>query len=456
MKKIKRLEIKKINSFSLALSGILYLGLGLVFLLQKGTLIFAVKNLINLLVVLFALAGVTQLLGYSFKEKKDPTLASRILGFILNFIMAFLIFQRPQLVVSLIPLFFGMYAIFTALIKLLSYGQFRHNQVKGKSFMVISAAVLMIFGVGIIIHPLASFIPLSNLVGIFFLLYGISYLLDALHEGLSGEKKDSFKRRIRINLPVFMVALIPHTILKKINKALETDTLDKDELVYSKEESNYDLEVFIHVGESGVAALGHVDLWFDGKVMTYGSYDADTFKLKGLISDGVLIEMDDKEKYIAFSQNYMGKTLFGFGLKLTEGQKQRVREKIQGIHKNLYLWEPKSKIAKDHGITPKEPYTDYASLVYEQLKGTFYKFKEGPFKTYFALNTNCVLLADRVVGKAGIDIIKIQGLISPGAYFEYFNREFYRENSMVITRTVYYNKHREGEKGSKKDGENFK
>jgi hypothetical protein len=42
------------------------------------------------------------------------------------------------------------------------------------------------------------------------------------------------------------------------------------------------------------------------------------------------------------------------------------------------------------------------------------------------------------VGQAGIDIVKIQGLISPGAYFEFFNREFLRKNSLVISRTIYF------------------
>ena len=119
-----------------------------------------------------------------------------------------------------------------------------------------------------------------------------------------------------------MVALIPHTILKKINKALETESIDADELDYNKGDEDYDLEVFIHVGDKGVSKLGHVDLWFEGTVMTYGSYDADTFKLNGLISDGVLIEMKDKLKYIEFSKKYMGKTLFGFGLKIALWVKQ--------------------------------------------------------------------------------------------------------------------------------------
>lgn len=454
--RIKKLEIRTINAFSQAISGLLYMGLGLLFLLRKGALIFAVENLINLLVILFVLAGIFQIIGYSFRKKKDPTLGTKILGFILNMTVALIIYQRPELVATIFPLFFGLYAIFTGIIKLLSYGQYRQNEVKGKFFMVVSAVVILAFGFSILIHPLASFLPLSNLIGVYFLLYGISFLLDALHEGISGEKKNSFKRRIRISLPVFMVALIPHSILTKINKALETDNLEQDEMVVTKEDKDFDLEVFIHVGEKGVAALGHVDLWFEGKVMTYGSYDTETFRLKGIISDGVLIEIDDKEKYIAFSQREMGKTLFGFGLKLTEEQKNRVREKIAAIHENLYEWNPKSKIALEKGIFPEKPYTDYASVVYDQLQGKFYKFKEGPFKTYFALNTNCVLLADRVVGKAGIDIIKIQGLISPGAYFEYFNREFYRENSMVIKRTVYHTQLNDGGSGKAQDSENVK
>lgn len=162
----------------------------------------------------------------------------------------------------------------------------------------ISAGTLIAFGFGIIIHPLASFIPLFNLIGLFFLIYGVSFILDALEKGISGGKKDSFKRKIRINHPVFMVALIPHQILTKINKALKTDTID---------------------------------------------------------------------------------------------------------HENLYQWEPKSKIVIEKGWAPDEPYTDYASIVYDNL-------------------------------------------ISPGAYFEYFNPEFYQGNSMVISRKIYYNTSKKGKK----------
>lgn len=435
---IKQLRIKNIDIYSMIFSGLLYLMLGILFLTQKTTLIFAIKKLLNLLVILLSITAIFQLIGFTPLRKKRLTSIARIFGFLINFCMALIIYFKPEFVVGILPVFFGIYAFFSGIIRILIYAQYRRNGVGGRKFIVLEAIVLASFGIMIIIHPLASILPISNIIGIFFILYGISFLGDALLDGLSNETKTSFKRRIRISLPVFMVALIPHKILMKINKAFETEKLDKDDFTIFKENTSFDLEILIHVAEKGIAAFGHVDIWFEDKVLTYGTYDESTYRLAGVISDGVLIEIGDKEKYISFSQKNKGKTLFGFGLKLTEEQKKRVREKIEEIYKNLYEWKPQSKIDEEIGIVPKVPRKDYASIVYQNLNGKFYKFRKGPFKTYFALNTNCVLLADEIVGQAGIDIVKIQGLISPGAYFEYFNREFSRKNSIVISRTIYY------------------
>lgn len=436
--KIKTLQVKDVDAYYMTFSGILYLILGILFLTQKEAVIFAVKNILNLLVILFAITAIFQIIGFSPNKEKRLTSISRLFGFLTNLTMASIIYFNPKLVVSIIPIFFGIYAFFSGIIRILIYMQYKKNKVERRFFILIESVVLMLIGIIIIIHPLASILPISKLIGVFFVLYGVTFIIDALLEGLSTETKNSFKRRIRINLPVLIVAFIPHKVLMKINKVLETEKLNEEDLVTSKENGEFDLEVLIHVAEKGVAAFGHVDIWFEGKVMTYGTYDEDTFKLAGIISDGVLIEVFDKIKYIEFSQEYLGKTIFGFGLRLNESQRNRVRDKIEEIHKNLYEWNPKSKVDKERGIIPKTPHKDYASIVYENLNGKFYKFIKGPFKTYFAFNTNCVLLADTIVGQSGIDLIKIQGLISPGAYFEFFNREFSRKNSFVISRTIYY------------------
>ena len=63
--------------------------------------------------------------------------------------------------------------------------------------------------------------------------------------------------------------------------------------------------------------------------------------------------------------------------------------------------------------------------------------KKGRFKYYFTFYSNCVKYADSIVGQAGIDILNLNGIISPGAYFNYFDGEYRRKNSIVISKTVY-------------------
>lgn len=437
--KIKHLNKKNIDVFSMISSGILYMIMGSFFIIKKSTIIFAVKGLLNLLILLLIITGLAQLLGFSLIKKQKLTTISRTLGFLLNMILASLIYFKPQLIISILPISFGIYALISGLVRFLIYLQYKNNQVRGRIFILFGSFFLSLLGLMMVTKPLSYLIPLSNLIGLFFIFYGLTYLIDGLVEGLSLERKNSLKRRIRINLPVFMVAMIPHRVLKEINKALETDSLEEDDFLSHKDNEKYDLEVLIHVGEKAPTAFGHVDIYFDDRILTYGSYDEATYKLKGLISDGVLIEAESKEAYISFSQSYFNKTIFGFGLKLTYEQKENVRQRIESIYNNLYEWKPDSRLAEENRIDPLPKYKDYASIVYDNLKAKFYKFKSGPFKTYFGLNTNCVLLADSIVGQAGIDIIKIQGLITPGAYFDYFNKEFLRKNSFVVSRNIYYN-----------------
>lgn len=435
---IKQLSNKSINAFSLMTSGLLMIGIGMIFLFEEPTLIFAIKSILNLLTVFFVVVTLSHFINLILKRNKTKGFYWQVLNIILNGLVPYFVGVYPKLVLSLISVFFGAYALIVAIVRLLVYFQYKSNKVSGRIFVLASAFIFFGFSILIFSNPLSALLPISKLIGMFFILYGLTFLSDALHEGLSLETKNSFKRRIRISLPVFMVALVPHKVLTQINKALEVRELDQDEFKTIKENVPYDLEVLVHVAEKGTSAFGHVDIAFEGKVMTYGAYDEDTYHLKGAIADGVFIEIVNKDEYIKFSQNQLNKTLFGFGLKLDKLQKMRIREKIADIHTNLVEWHPKSQEAKLENKYIKGEFKDYASIVYDNLNGRFYKFIKGPFKTYFVLNTNCVLLADHIVGQSGIDAVKMRGLISPGTYFDFLNHEFSMKNSIVIARTVYH------------------
>jgi hypothetical protein len=109
-------------------------------------------------------------------------------------------------------------------------------------------------------------------------------------------------------------------------------------------------------------------------------------------------------------------------------------KRLDLIKKDVYEWRPLSQIYDNKG------YNDYASRLYNATKAKFYKFRKGKFKTYFVLNTNCVQLADELLGTSGIDLLSINGLITPGTYYDYFNREFRRKNSIVVSKEIYLNK----------------
>ena len=46
-------------------------------------------------------------------------------------------------------------------------------------------------------------------------------------------------------------------------------------------------------------------------------------------------------------------------------------------------------------------------------------------------------LADILCGASGLDLMNLQGIITPGTYYAFLDRQFRRPNSIVISRTVY-------------------
>ena len=111
-----------------------------------------------------------------------------------------------------------------------------------------------------------------------------------------------------------------------------------------------------------------------------------------------------------------------------------VQKKLAELKQLTIPWEPSTdKIKTEDG---KEDYT-YAYKIRHETDGELYKFIKSKFKSYFVLSTNCVLLADTIVGQAGTDILSPKGFIAPGTYQAYLNREFEKPNSIVVSKHVY-------------------
>lgn len=64
------------------------------------------------------------------------------------------------------------------------------------------------------------------------------------------------------------------------------ELLLNDVVIDEKSSSNKDvgMEVFIHVTLDRIGAVGHVDLCYNGQVISYGNYDDRSFRLLGIAS----------------------------------------------------------------------------------------------------------------------------------------------------------------------------
>ena len=183
--------------------------------------------------------------------------------------------------------------------------------------------------------------------------------------------------------------------------------------------------------------MGHIDIYFDGKVISYGNYDEGSRRFKDFFGDGVLFITDKRDEYINFCIDNSKKTLFTFGISLTKKQKEQVQKRIAELIDNTFLWDYQSDKKYNNG-------SSYAAKLYKKTKASFYKFKKGKYKTYFILGTNCCFLADDIIGCSGMDILSINGIITPGTYYDYLNRFLGLKNSNVVSKDIYNSDHRAG------------
>ena len=176
--------------------------------------------------------------------------------------------------------------------------------------------------------------------------------------------------------------------------------------------------------------MGHIDIYFDNKVISYGCYDEGSRYVGELFGDGVLFLAKSKKEYINFCIDNSKKTIFDFGIHLTDAEKKKVALRIEELVKNTYSWNHKTDKNYRNGKS-------YAAKLYKRTSAKFYKFKSGKYKTYYVLGTNCCFLADDIIGKSGMDILSINGLITPGTYYDYLNRKLKGKNSNIIYKEIY-------------------
>ena len=412
--------------------GFLFVLLGLI-LMVTGT--WLPVKVIRLVLFLAWIATVLDLVLRIFKKSQSTdTLGVAlvkllVLGYLLGSNLA------TDVPIYILALVIGVYQIFHATINLVTYVLYRKNKIRPRFRLLLDGLVLVFLGGTSLLSSTGNSVFQLFVLGAYFFLYGVSNIRDGfLFEEEIG--KNHLKRRIRISLPIVLAALIPARTLAKINKFMQENADEREDIHLGmvKSGKTAELEIFVHTAETSLfSAIGHVDICYQGRVISYGNYDPSSETLFGMVGDGVLY-FCDRDKYIDLCKRESQKTLFGYGIDLTPEMEEAVQEKLAELKQLTIPWEPSAdKIMTGDG---KEDYT-YAYKIRHETDGELYKFIKSKFKSYFVLSTNCVLLADTIVGQAGTDILSPKGFIAPGTYQAYLDREFEKPNSIVVSKHVY-------------------
>lgn len=424
------LKSDKFYSSSVSLiSGIILILIGLCMIFGQDKLYF---DFIKLFMLAVLVLGFIQFIRYFFKRQKETEKKINFTKSVFYYLFCIILSFFPKIPMSILPILFAIYLICSGIVKLISHIVLFYSHAHGAVKEFILFIIYVGFGIPLLIFPLDNINVMLYIIGGYFILLGINFLKDFVNDILPKKVKNKVKRKIRITLPLLFEAIIPYAVLNEINYYINKEEYDKDYSHKSKDINvKPDMEILVHVSMRGYNRMGHVDIVYNNNVYSYGGYDDKSLILFNTVGDGVLF-ITDKNKYIQFCISHSYKTLFSFGLKLNDKQKENVEKYLETLQKDTIEWKP--PILNNNS---NQEYDDYSSCLYKKTKARFYKFKKGKFKKFFVLGSNCCLLADSIIGKTGTEILKMNGIITPGTYYEYLNREFNKKNSMVITKNIY-------------------
>lgn len=419
---------KKVSPVLLLLEFALLLSFGIL-CLANARLAFSLLQWAAALSLL--LAGISR--SWSMFSEKKYLIGAVTLALLLA--AAVVMVVSPLLVVDSAGILFGLWFLITGGAKATICVQCVVQKLHGRIRYGFSALLSLVFGVLLIFFPTMQISKVFSLAGIYLILYSATLLVDAVSEiFLFGTVGAKVKTRLRISLPLFLTALLPGKLLDEFNEYFKLNPQEAAKFLNNPDASPQEktpLEIFIHLSDRGTQRTGHVDLRYGDTVYSYGCYDHHAHKFGGMMSDGTMV-LCDSQKYIAYCLREEEKILVGFGLSLSPRQKEAVEASLEKITRQLVPWQ--SDFEK--GVADmKAP--DAASQLVAETGAKIYKVAHGPFRNYYALNTNCVKLADQVVGSYGLGLVCVGGITVPGSYYTMLNDLYEKSNSFVTQRNIY-------------------
>lgn len=403
---------KIINTIIHATSGLLFIIIGIIYIIRNYTVYTLSFKLLGILTLISSLL---KLINLILKRKKVLT---NILDIFLNTILGILFINKPNLFIYLSTKIFSMYALIQSLCGFINLIIYKQDKLKGKIYILTTSTLSLMLSITLMFSKDTNSIYICYIIGLYLILYGITIISSSILT----------KTKIVLPLPIIFTMFLPNILIKRILKGL---TLED-----SKEKQKPDLEIMIHLAEKGSAAMGHVEFAFEDKVYSYACYNYLNRRLFGGIGDGIF-GIFDKKAYLKYCICEKNRFILSYGVKLTNKEKENIIKEIDKlISTNTEIWYPEIKYYED-GLIEKRDFNEMANKIYKHANGKFYRFTKGKYKTFFVLRTNCATCVDNIFNAIGTKIINLEGIISPGTYYSYLEKEYHKKNSKIISKTLY-------------------
>lgn len=410
---------KAYTPLSLLLTSILLIVVGILFIDDGARMLRIVSSMLTILVSISAVDAWIKWFAH-----RKITL-SALWKPVLTLALAVLLSIYRNVLPFSLSLLFGIWVLINALGKFLYGVQLVQTRSRGVILTFFQGIIYLLFALTLMFHPLAESETLGELLGIYCIVNGFFMLVDFVRELLGTDLRGKrVRQRVRMKPSVLLTALMPMRLLRALDDPDEEAEVQK----WTRQETALEnptpnLEIFLHLSRNTAFGFGHVDIALEDKVYTYGCYDATSNRLGGILSDGILVEAR-RTDYIRFSLEHEKKRLIGYGVVLSEKQMNAVQRKLAEFLENSTIWVP----------TEKNPVQQELA---ETAGAVYHRIGKGPFKTYNTLTTNCVAVSNMLSGSGGVDLMNPQGIITPGTYAEFLDRQFRRPRSIVVARKVY-------------------
>lgn len=323
----------------------------------------------------------------------------------------------PQLSVRLFAVVVAVYLTLLVTVEAVNailYGRMRRW---GAFFPAMAAAV---GGTGqfvlIVFVPALRDAALRYTAALLLTVFGTGLVCDVLALTIRSRRVRRVLGSIRVALPDLMSLFLPQRT---------ADVLPRAPLGPVPQRGTEEFELLFQTSAHGIGLVGHCELCFDGRTLTYGAYDPVHQRLLRTAGAGIVFSAP-REPYLRWCIGTHHRRVISYSLRLPPAQAAQLRAELERFRQTLSPWQPEAL-----------PEDCFAGRL-RRLGGVrFWRVQRGPYATYFIPTINCVSLTNELLEKTDIGRTVMLGLKTPGAYLDLLEREYLAGNPAVTARRVY-------------------